>query len=103
MTGQAVAEWPRHARIKQNLQATGSSIRLRAYSKTATACSRVTEGNASSHSSMLTPASRFSNKLFTGNRVPEKHGAPAHPLGVYPVKGIPCDSNQCFIVRCRQC
>ena len=70
MTWQALAKWPRNAGIKQNLQATGSSIRLRAYSKTAIACSRVAEGNASSHSSMLTPSSRFSKRLLTGSRVP---------------------------------
>lgn len=76
MAGPPSPQSPRNAMIEEYLHAASEKLVRRAYSRTATTCSRVTPSNASRYSSRLTPPSRFSNKLLTGSRVPAKHSAP---------------------------
>ena len=66
----------RNAMVQENLHAVSRTMALRACSRTATACARVTPSNASRYSPNDTPPFRFSNKLATGTRVPSKHGTP---------------------------
>jgi hypothetical protein len=73
--GEKMAQRTWNAGIQLHSHA-GCSAAWRAYSKTATACSRVTSGKQSRYSSRLRPLSRFWNKLSTGTRVPWKHGVP---------------------------
>src|SRR5471030_2882841 len=70
----------RDAGIQQDFHAACSAV-LWAYSKTATACSRVTSGKQSKYSSRLRPLSRLLNRLSTGTRVPAKEGAPLNRSG----------------------
>src|ERR1035437_1734939 len=58
-------------------------------------CSRVT-GNCSITSSMLKPASRFSNKTFTGVRVPLSTHAPLTFPGMLSTAGH-CDQSRLMI------
>src|SRR6266849_5655559 len=58
-------------------------------------CSRVT-GNCSMTSSMLNPASRFSNRTFTGVRVPRSTHAPLTLPGMLSTAGH-CDQSRVAI------
>ena len=60
-------------------------------------CSRLT-GNCSITSSMLMPASRFSNKVFTGVRVPLSTQAPLTFPGTLSTAGH-CDQSSEFITQ----
>ena len=60
---------------KDSLHAATNRLRC-ACCKTASACCRVTPGNQSANSSIVAPASRFSNSAVTGTRVPANSHAP---------------------------
>src|SRR5438445_5555788 len=67
------------------------SWRIRAHcntpnSRTATTCSRVTVGKPSKNSSIVSPASRYSKRVCTGTRVPQKTGVPPMTLGEMVIK-----------------
>lgn len=81
---QVLPEWRRRALIKQDFHA----ARLRpACASTASTCARVTPGNHSKNSSMVAPASRFSNSACTGTRVPLNNHAPLTLSGMRSTTG----------------
>src|SRR6185369_7502891 len=82
-TNDSLPDATRHAVVEQHTlhACAGSATERRAYSRTATACSRVTPSNSSRNSSRLNPASRFSNSASTGTRVPAKQTRPPRRSG----------------------
>ena len=65
------------ALVKKDFHPINSGSRLAvAKSRTVSTCFRSTPGNHSKNWSMVAPSSKFSNKAFTGTRVPQKTHAP---------------------------
>ena len=73
---QEFSQRTRNACVQKNFHAASFNASRLAYSKTATACSRLTSGKQSRYSVKLNPLSRFVKRLSTGTRVPRKQGAP---------------------------
>src|SRR5438876_5482370 len=65
---------------------TSVSTRTFAVSSTATTCSRVTVGKPSKKSSIVSPASRYSKRVWTGTRVPPNTGVPPMISGEIVIK-----------------
>src|SRR5262245_57969103 len=72
--------------VEQDLHLTSVRTRAFAVSSTATTCSRVTVGKPSKNSSIVSPASRYSKRVWTGTRVPANTGVPPIISGELVIK-----------------